>query len=168
MQKDITILFSGRLQKRKGLAKLKELADYIETVPGYTLNIACNDKTNADLFQNNAKTTIQTGLGLEQMRAFYNSGDALFFPSLYEGFSMATLEALACGIPVIGTGAAIQEELRKYDFVMTLNDDMDMPCVFKHIDRLVEQYGTQKTMIHEQIKHDFGYDQYEKKLLSLI
>lgn len=37
----------------------------------------------------------------EQMPAYYRGAEALVFPSLYEGFGLPPLEAMACGTPVI-------------------------------------------------------------------
>jgi glycosyltransferase involved in cell wall biosynthesis len=163
----IKILFSGRLEKRKGLDVIKNLSDVIETKKNYELIIACNTSLNIDLFKKNQKTRIATGLSINEMRTFYNQGNILFFPSLYEGFSMATLEALSCGLPVIGTEYAIQEELQHYKFVKVYNH-FDMDMFFNQVDILVKTYGSKKDEIHEIIKKEFGYTQYEHNLLSLI
>ncbi|WP_044210414.1 glycosyltransferase family 1 protein [Flammeovirga sp. OC4] len=46
----------------------------------------------------------------EQLIDFYHSGDLLVFPSLYEGFGFAPLEAMACGVPVLSaTGGSLRE-----------------------------------------------------------
>jgi len=37
----------------------------------------------------------------ENLNEFYNSLDLFLFPSLYEGFGLPVLEAMACGIPVM-------------------------------------------------------------------
>jgi len=37
----------------------------------------------------------------EEMPLFYNAADLLIYPSLYEGFGLPPLEAMACGTPVI-------------------------------------------------------------------
>jgi glycosyltransferase involved in cell wall biosynthesis len=163
----VIILFSGRLEKRKGVEALKILSDAIENKKDYTLIIACNTPLNADLFAGNRNTSVLVGLRLQEMRSFYNSGDILFFPSLYEGFSMATLEALSCGIPVIGTEYAIQEELRGYDFARVY-DHFEIDKILEQIKTLVQKYRLKRHEIHGAIKRDFGYKQYEEKLLSLI
>ena len=43
--------------------------------------------------------------------AMYNLADALVFPSLYEGFGMPALEAMACGCPVITTKTGCSPEV---------------------------------------------------------
>jgi glycosyltransferase involved in cell wall biosynthesis len=167
---DIRILFCGRLETRKGLETLKKLSDYIEKIDGFSLIIACNNEENTNLFRNNKKTSVQIGLGINDLRVFYNSGDILFFPTLYEGFSMSTLEALCCGIPVFGTSEAIKDGLRNYDFVHIASSDElnDFSELTNNMRLLVVRCHEKKEEIHRTVVRDFGYEQYEKRLLSLI
>jgi glycosyltransferase involved in cell wall biosynthesis len=44
---------------------------------------------------------VHNGLSPIQMRDFYQSADVFVNPSLYEGFGLPTIEALACGTPVV-------------------------------------------------------------------
>lgn len=42
-----------------------------------------------------------TGLTLDQLRGIYSAATVFVYPSLYEGFGLPLLEAMACGIPVV-------------------------------------------------------------------
>lgn len=47
----------------------------------------------------------------EDKVALYQAARAFLFPSLYEGFGLPPLEALACGLPVIGSNASSLSEI---------------------------------------------------------
>ena len=42
----------------------------------------------------------------ETLRVFYTAAEVFAFPSLYEGFGLAPLEAMACGTPVVASNVA--------------------------------------------------------------
>jgi glycosyltransferase involved in cell wall biosynthesis len=46
-----------------------------------------------------------------QLRALYRGAVALVYPSLYEGFGLPLVEAMACGIPVIASNVASMPEV---------------------------------------------------------
>jgi len=49
----------------------------------------------------------------EELACVYSGADFFVFPSLYEGFGLTVLEAMACGVPIIASQiGAIQEVAR--------------------------------------------------------
>lgn len=47
----------------------------------------------------------------DTLRIFYEKAEAFVFPSLYEGFGLAPLEAMACGVPVVTSAASSLPEV---------------------------------------------------------
>jgi len=47
------------------------------------------------------------------MPLMYSLADFMFFPSAYEGFGLAIIEAMACGIPVITTNVGVAQSIYK-------------------------------------------------------
>jgi glycosyltransferase involved in cell wall biosynthesis len=48
---------------------------------------------------------------IEMLRAFYKNAAAFVFPSLYEGFGLPPLEAMACGTPVVASNVSSLPEV---------------------------------------------------------
>jgi glycosyltransferase involved in cell wall biosynthesis len=107
---DEFILFVGTIEPRKNLLTLLKAFEEIlrSTVLCPQLVIAGREGwlTN-ELFSQVKKSGVEdrlrfTGyLSDEDLRALYSSCRAFVYPSLYEGFGLPPLEAMACGAPVI-------------------------------------------------------------------
>ncbi len=122
------IIYSGGLGKRKNLDLLvKAYQKLYQRYPDIELVIAGAHpertpypKLVADL---NLKNVRFTGFIPDEFMAdFYRDADLFVFPSLYEGFGFAPLEAMACGTPVLcANGGSLSEisgggsELFDYD-----------------------------------------------------
>ena len=103
---DIAIVFLGRLVMEKGLDVFAETIMQLRQrgVPHKVLVIG--DGPARDWFAANLPDAIfagfKTGAALGQALA---SGDVFFNPSVTETFGNVTLEAMACGLPVVAAGA---------------------------------------------------------------
>lgn len=58
-------------------------------------------------FNNHHNVMIKQGIPYEDMPLMYCLADFMLFPSLYEGFGMVIIEAIACGVPVITTSVGV-------------------------------------------------------------
>ena len=163
----LRIAFSGTLSSRKGMDSLIALSRYLTETDAAELWIACNNNYHTKEFEGNANTYISSGLNAMKMNDFYNSCDVLYFPSRYEGFSMASLEALSAGIPIVGSSFAILDELRNYDFVQIMRDLSPAKIVQSCIE-MKEKFPGLAELIHNQIKKDFGIEQYAVKLKRIL
>jgi glycosyltransferase involved in cell wall biosynthesis len=119
--KDDFLLFVGTLEPRKNLLTLlKAFAELVrETSFRPQLVIAGGagwlmSETESFVKSSGlAEQLLFTGyLEDEELRALYSSCKAFIYPSIYEGFGLPPLEAMACGAPVIASQiAALQEVL---------------------------------------------------------
>lgn len=113
----LRLLFVGHDFRRKGLPLvLAALPD----LPGVSLQVVGDDPHDAEQMERARATVRQTGLGerveflgsVDGLEILYRDCDALVLPSAYEGFALSVLEAMASGVAVIGSPAAIPESIR--------------------------------------------------------
>lgn len=106
------VLYVGWIIKEKGIYEILEACSELkERVSNFKVDLVgpiyC-DKAELEQFINryqleNIVNVVGPIHSREELRAKYNGADVFLFPSHYEGFPMSLLEALACGIPSIGS-----------------------------------------------------------------
>ncbi|MGR3302584.1 MAG: glycosyltransferase family 4 protein, partial [Candidatus Scalindua sp.] len=64
----------------------------------------------------------------EDLPMLYNCADIFVYPSLYEGFGLPPLEAMACGIPVITSNTSSLPEVIGEAGIMVDPDDVNSLC----------------------------------------
>jgi glycosyltransferase involved in cell wall biosynthesis len=121
----IRLLYVGHLTQRKGLSYLFEAMRRLEDVASLTLvgakpNVEC-PVLDAELRRHTWLGTVPHQRVLEIMRGH----DVLVFASLFEGFALVILEAMAQGLPVITTynsGASRAVVDGKNGFIVPIRD----------------------------------------------
>lgn len=110
--RDRFVLYTGGYDSRKNLPALVEAWSRSDAKTSHQLVIA-GYAPEPDIDAIRAKAAI-LGLGIEdvrclgyvsdrELRLLYNLTDLYVFPSLYEGFGLPVLEAMACGAPAISS-----------------------------------------------------------------
>jgi glycosyltransferase involved in cell wall biosynthesis len=113
------ILYVGSLEKRKNLPRLLQAyARLRQDLPGWKLVIVGARKwKSAPIFDTLSRLGLEpyvhfTGFVEEDdLPALYNGADLFCFPSLYEGFGLPVLEAMACGTPVVTSSTSSLPEV---------------------------------------------------------
>lgn len=113
------LLFVGTVEPRKNLSTLLRAFEEVLQKHGQPVQLVIAGRKGwlvDDLFASlkrspAAEQIIFTGyLADEDLGALYSSCAALIYPSVYEGFGLPPLEAMACGAPVIASDiSAIRE-----------------------------------------------------------
>ena len=81
---------------------------------------------------------------LEDLRVLYSSCSLFVFPSLYEGFGMPVLEAMACGAPVVSSNASSLPEVVG-DAALLVNP-LDVEGLTAAMMRVVEDAGLRESL----------------------
>jgi glycosyltransferase involved in cell wall biosynthesis len=104
------ILYVGTMLKHKNLPRLIRAFALLKNRDGLPHSLVIAGKRGAGYDECLAAveecgvqdSVIFTGyLPDEELAAFYRGADLFVFPSLYEGFGLPLLEAMACGLPVV-------------------------------------------------------------------
>jgi glycosyltransferase involved in cell wall biosynthesis len=104
------VLFVGRNERRKNLPALKEACRKIEGVELLVVGTDGRDEGNVKYLGQ---------VSDEKLAELYKTSHLFALPSLWEGFPISVLEAMASQTPVLAGIRAVPSELRKY--VITLD-----------------------------------------------
>ncbi len=159
------LLFVGRFQKAKGLDILIETLNMLyEKGRNLKLGIAGTfDAEERKFCLGLARLTVRKGIEFlgkvphEEMPEVLNSSKVLVAPSTYESFCLPALEAMACGVTVIGTRVGGIPELID-DTVGLIAEPENEMSLAKCISRAMDESKFQENaLIHGPLKA-VGYD----------
>jgi glycosyltransferase involved in cell wall biosynthesis len=103
----------------------------------------------------------------EHLPALYNLADLFVFPSLYEGFGLPPLEALACGTPVITSDASSLPEVVGEAGLMV--EATDVEALAEAVRRVLEDDALREGMVAKGLEQarQFTWQKAAAKLLNL-
>jgi len=91
----------------------------------------------------------------ESLPALYSSAGLFAFPSLYEGFGLPPLEAMACGVPVVAsTGGSLPEVLGG---AAVLTDPTDVHALAEALGRVLFDNALQKDLVAKGLERAAMY-----------
>jgi alpha-1,3-rhamnosyl/mannosyltransferase len=80
----------------------------------------------------------------EHLPALYAGAELFVFPSLYEGFGLPVLEALACGVPVVCSNSSSLPEVA--GDAALLVDPLDVPAMAQALGRVLGDLSLQQEL----------------------
>jgi glycosyltransferase involved in cell wall biosynthesis len=119
------LLYAGRISPQKNVVRMIEAFSALKTelekdqlYPDLKLIIIGDDLSgNPDLRRTVVRSGVQNDvrflgfIPIEVLRTFYDEAKVFVFPSLYEGFGLPPLEAMAHGTPVVTSNASSLPEV---------------------------------------------------------
>jgi glycosyltransferase involved in cell wall biosynthesis len=169
------LLFVGTIEPRKNLVRLAEafallLRDEAQLPPGLQLVIAGR---RGWLYEELFAAVDRLGLR-ERVRfldfvedqglpALYNLARVFVYPSLYEGFGLPALEALACGTPVVTSAVSSLPEVA--GGAATLVDPLSVEAISAGMARALADGGAARAAGPLQARR-FSWEQAAQELLA--
>jgi glycosyltransferase involved in cell wall biosynthesis len=86
----------------------------------------------------------------EELASLYRGARALVFPSLYEGFGLPVLEAMACGTPVLASNVTAVPEVA--GDAALLVDPTDVRAIAEGIERIVQDEELRSSLREKGIR----------------
>ncbi|MDD3718565.1 MAG: glycosyltransferase family 1 protein [Actinomycetota bacterium] len=82
----------------------------------------------------------------ERLRSLLASADMLVFPSIYEGFGLPPLEAMACGVPVITSRRASLPEVVG-DAALLLEDPLEAEEIAARVEEVISDHVLRSRLV---------------------
>ncbi|XYJ11343.1 glycosyltransferase family 4 protein [Telluria sp. B2] len=129
------VLYTGNSDYRKNLAGMLSAFARLPRAVRDTHQLVVNQVGHVEMFMLQVAaaglardSVVVTGrISDDELRALYNRCKVFVFPSLYEGFGLPVLEAMACGAPVIaGDNSSIPEVVGRSDSLFDASSPEDI------------------------------------------
>ncbi len=168
------LLYVGTLEPRKNISGLLQAFAILRQNISYKLVIAGGKGWLYDeIFEivrklNLTEDVIFAGyVPDEDLPAFYNLADLFVFPSLYEGFGLPPLEAMACGVPVVCSNTSSLPEVAGDVAIMV--DPYDVEGLAEAMHKILADVTLQQKMRAKGLKRAklFSWEEAAKKTLAV-
>lgn len=145
---DRFLLYVGTIEPRKNLTRLLEaFAHLAPAISHHLLFVGQRGWKDSQVFAAVERLDLAGRvhfLGFvpdDDLLALYNLAEALVFPSLYEGFGLPVVEAMACGIPVITSNRGALAEIA--GGAAELVDPVDVGSISAGLERVLNDAARQ-------------------------
>jgi glycosyltransferase involved in cell wall biosynthesis len=142
------VLAVGTVQPRKNIRRLIEAVDALAATHEVALALAGQPAwLSGPIMEAAAARDYVRVLGFvadEDLPALYRQAEVFAFPSLYEGFGLPPLEAMACGTPVVASNASSIPEA--VGDAGCLIDPLDVPALTHALDRLLTEAALRRDL----------------------
>lgn len=100
--------------------------------------------------------------------AIYSAADLYVFPSAYEGFSLTTLEAMACGLPVVTTNRGALAEIAGGAALMV--DNLTVEALSDAMARVLSDRELREDLRSKSLEraHSFRWEDTARKTLNIL
>jgi glycosyltransferase involved in cell wall biosynthesis len=166
----VLVVYTGRLASEKRVEPLVRQWHQLRAVhPDATLVLVGDGPQAAALRALQAPGVLLAGAQAD-IAPWLQAADLFVMPSASEGFSISTLEALACGLPAVATRVGAIPELVNDPATGRLVEPDDMPALFAALGELLAQRPCWPQMgaaARGLVVEDYSLENIAQRLLGL-
>jgi glycosyltransferase involved in cell wall biosynthesis len=169
------ILWAGQIESRKNVARLLQAFARIKDAVPHSLVMA-----GAQRWSSSTELGAIHELGIAErvifpgwvthgdLPAVYCLADLFAFPSLYEGFGIPLLEAMACGCPIVTANTCAPPEVTAG--CAYLVDPLNVEAIALGMQKVIADHTLRADMIGKGIQRakDFGWEKCASEVLALF
>lgn len=151
------LLHVGTLQPRKNIPTLLEALAKLDRPEAPLVLVGGKGWQYEEIFERIGALGLHKQVQLtgyvsdEELPMWYNAASALVFPSVYEGFGLPIVEAMACGTPVIAAETPSAQEAA--GDAALLFAPRDVPRLVKHLLTVLDNREETATMRERGLAH---------------
>jgi UDP-glucose:(heptosyl)LPS alpha-1,3-glucosyltransferase len=156
---DFVILFVGGDYRLKGLVTLLEALEMSRlAIKVIALGVSPDPALEALVSQKGLQSQVRFMGPIPDPVPYFSAADCFVLPTRYDTFSMATMEAMATGLPVVVSSAAgVAEYLETGRDCLILEDPRDAKTLATYLARLTSDKALRDTMGKEARKTAEGF-----------
>jgi glycosyltransferase involved in cell wall biosynthesis len=171
------ILFVGTLEPRKNLKRILRALSRARMRDGFEPELVivgrtgwCYDPILSEIDSQGLREHVYlTGhVPDEDLLAIYNMARLLVFPSIYEGFGLPAIEAMACGCPVVTSNRGAQLEITRESAVHCDPEDVESIATAIQTAYCEEELRAQLVSSGLRRAASFSWDRYAREFLDII
>ncbi len=169
------ILWAGQIESRKNVARLLQAFACIKDTIPHSLVMAGEQRwsTNSELraieeLGITERVCFPGWVNHADLPAVYCLADLFAFPSLYEGFGIPLLEAMACGCPIVTANTCAPPEVTAG--AACLVDPLNVMEIARGMQTVIADRARRAEMIARGIARakDFGWDKCAREILAMF
>jgi glycosyltransferase involved in cell wall biosynthesis len=166
----LKILYAGTVTQRKGI---KYLLDAMDLLPknDFELHIIGGIQGSGEAFRKYNNYTYHAPLNQQSLFRSYAEFDVFVLPSVFEGFGLVIVEAMAAGLPVITTTHTMGPEIIENDKNGYIVPIRDSKAIAESLEKLKnkgnEEFHAMQLAARQAALH-FTWDVYSANLHSLL
>jgi glycosyltransferase involved in cell wall biosynthesis len=177
----VVFIFTGRLSVAKGLLLLIQAWEqltlkypniYLLIIGSGTASYdSCEESLHAYIRAHHLYESVSLVGEVNNVSEYLQASDIFVFPSYYEGLSLALLEALACGLPVIATRVGAAEQVvrpRENGILISPKNQQEIQLAMEWLLKHEELWATLGAKARNSIIEKYSIEAVAEKYLQMF